>query len=48
MPEGIIKDVQRERFEDPTQYECLKSSYILTRKLVEEGKLGLAMVIGRA
>ncbi len=36
--------VQRERFEDPAQYERLKSSYILTRRLVEEAKPGLTVM----
>jgi len=36
--------VQRERFEDPAQYERLKSSYILTRELVEQGKPGLVVL----
>jgi aspartate carbamoyltransferase catalytic subunit len=36
--------VQRERFEDPAQYERLKGSYILNRKLVEEGKPGLIIM----
>ena len=36
--------VQRERFEDPAQYERLKGSYILTRKLVEEGKPGMVIM----
>ena len=36
--------VQRERFEDPAQYERLKGSYILNRKLVEEAKKGLIVM----
>ena len=36
--------VQRERFEDPAQYERLKGSYILDRKLVEGGKPGLTVM----
>jgi aspartate carbamoyltransferase catalytic subunit len=36
--------VQRERFEDPAQYERLKGSYILTRELVEKGKPGLTVM----
>jgi aspartate carbamoyltransferase catalytic subunit len=36
--------VQRERFEDPAQYERLKASYILTRKLVQEGKARLTIM----
>jgi aspartate carbamoyltransferase catalytic subunit len=36
--------VQRERFEDPAQYERLKGSYILTRELVQEAKPGLTVM----
>jgi aspartate carbamoyltransferase len=36
--------VQRERFEDPAQYERLKSSYILNRQLVEQAKPGLVVM----
>ncbi len=36
--------VQRERFEDQAQYERLKGSYILHRKLVEAGKPGLIVM----
>jgi len=36
--------VQRERFEDPAQYERLKSGYILNRTLVEQGKPGLVVM----
>lgn len=36
--------VQRERFEDPAQYERLKGSYILTRALVEQGKKGIVVL----
>ena len=36
--------VQRERFTDPAQYERLKGSYILNRKLVEEAKKGLIVM----
>jgi len=36
--------IQRERFEDPAQYERLKSSYILTRELVEKAKPGLTVM----
>jgi aspartate carbamoyltransferase len=36
--------VQRERFEDPGQYERLKGSYILTRQLVQTGKPGLIVM----
>jgi len=36
--------VQRERFEDPAQYEKLKGSYVLTRELVEKGQPGLVVM----
>ena len=36
--------VQRERFEDPAQYERLKGSYILNRTLVERAKHGLVVM----
>ena len=36
--------IQRERFEDPAQYERLKGSYVLTRALVEKGKKGLVIL----
>jgi aspartate carbamoyltransferase len=36
--------VQKERFEDLAQYERLKGGYILSRKLVEEGKPGLIVM----
>jgi aspartate carbamoyltransferase len=36
--------VQRERFEDPAQYERLKGSYIINRTLVEQGKPGLVVM----
>ena len=36
--------VQRERFEDPAQYERLKGGYILNRALVEQGKPGLVVM----
>jgi aspartate carbamoyltransferase len=36
--------MQRERFEDPAQYERLKGSYILNRELVEKGKPGLIVM----
>jgi aspartate carbamoyltransferase catalytic subunit len=36
--------IQRERFEDLAQYERLKGSYILNRKLVEQGKAGLTVM----
>ena len=36
--------VQRERFEDLAQYERMKSSYILNRTLVEQGKPGLVVM----
>ncbi len=36
--------IQRERFEDPAQYERLKGSYVLTRGLVQKGKAGLTIM----
>ncbi len=36
--------VQRERFEDQTQYERLKGSYILNRALIEKAKPGLTVM----
>jgi aspartate carbamoyltransferase catalytic subunit len=36
--------IQRERFEDPKEYERLKGSYVLTRALVEKGKKGLVVM----
>lgn len=36
--------VQRERFDDPAEYERLKGSYILDRKLVESGKKGISIL----
>jgi len=36
--------VQKERFEDPGQYERLKGSYLLNRALVEQGKPGLIVM----
>jgi aspartate carbamoyltransferase catalytic subunit len=36
--------IQRERFEDPTEYERLKGSYILTRAMVERINPGLTIL----
>jgi aspartate carbamoyltransferase len=36
--------VQRERFDDPAEYERLKGSYILDRELVESGRKGLTVM----
>jgi aspartate carbamoyltransferase catalytic subunit len=36
--------VQRERFDDPGEYERLKGSYILDRNLVESGKKGISIL----
>ena len=33
--------IQKERFEEPAEYERLKKSYVLTRQLVEQGKDGI-------
>jgi aspartate carbamoyltransferase len=36
--------IQRERFENPAEYERLKGSFVLTRRLVEEGRRGLTVM----
>ena len=36
--------IQRERFEDPKEYDRLKGSYVLTRDLVGHGKKGLTIM----
>jgi len=36
--------IQRERFADPAEYERLKGSFVLTRRLVEEGRRGLTVM----
>ncbi|MBN1837306.1 MAG: aspartate carbamoyltransferase [Spirochaetales bacterium] len=36
--------IQRERFEDPAEYERLKGSYVLNRALLEKGKKGLTVM----
>jgi aspartate carbamoyltransferase catalytic subunit len=36
--------VQRERFDDPAEYERMKGSYILNRSIVEQGKKGLSIM----
>ena len=36
--------VQKERFDDPAEYERLKGSYMLDRKLVEQGKDGVIIM----
>ncbi len=36
--------IQRERFQDPAEYERLKGGYVLTRKLVEQGKSGIVVM----
>jgi aspartate carbamoyltransferase catalytic subunit len=36
--------IQRERFEDPAEYERLKGSYVLNRALVEKGKKGVVVM----
>jgi aspartate carbamoyltransferase catalytic subunit len=36
--------IQRERFEDPTEYERLKGSYVLTRTLLEKAKQGITVM----
>ncbi|RKX75781.1 MAG: aspartate carbamoyltransferase [Spirochaetes bacterium] len=36
--------IQKERFEDPAEYEKLKGSYVLNRKLVEGGKKDITIM----
>jgi aspartate carbamoyltransferase len=36
--------IQRERFDDPAEYERLKGSYVLTRELVQKGKKGIVVM----
>ena len=36
--------IQRERFEDPAEYERLKGSFVLNRKLVESGNKGMVIM----
>jgi len=36
--------IQRERFDDPAEYERLKGSYVLNRNLVEKGKKGIVIM----
>ena len=36
--------IQRERFDDPAEYERLKGSYVLNRDLVEKGKKGVVIM----
>ena len=36
--------IQKERFENPTEYEKLKGSFILTRELVKKGKEGITIM----
>jgi aspartate carbamoyltransferase len=36
--------IQRERFDDPAEYERLKGSYVLNRDLVEKGKKGIVIM----
>jgi len=36
--------IQRERFEDPAEYERLKGSYVLTRQLVEKGNKNIGIM----
>jgi aspartate carbamoyltransferase len=39
-----VTRVQRERFEDPQEYEKVKSSYILNRSLVNQAKKGITIL----
>ena len=36
--------IQRERFDDPSEYERLKGSFVLTRELVESGNKGMVIL----
>ncbi|MBN2552101.1 MAG: aspartate carbamoyltransferase, partial [Spirochaetales bacterium] len=36
--------IQRERFDDPAEYERLKGSYVLTRELVRKGRKGIVIM----
>ena len=36
--------IQRERFDDPAEYERLKGSYVLNRELVQKGKKGIVVM----
>lgn len=36
--------IQKERFEEPTEYERLKGSFILTREILEKGKAGITIM----
>ncbi len=36
--------IQRERFEDPGEYDRLKGSYVLTREMVERGRKGIVVM----
>jgi aspartate carbamoyltransferase catalytic subunit len=36
--------IQRERFDDPAEYERLKGSYVLTRELVRKGRQGIVVM----
>jgi aspartate carbamoyltransferase catalytic subunit len=36
--------IQRERFDDPAEYERLKGSYVLNRDLVKKGKKGIVIM----
>jgi aspartate carbamoyltransferase catalytic subunit len=50
MEDGLQADIlyvtriQRERFEDPAEYEKLKGSYVLTKELVRRGRKGLLIM----
>jgi len=36
--------IQRERFDDPAEYERLKGAYVLTRSLLDEAKEGITIM----
>ena len=41
---AYVTRIQRERFEDPAEYERLKGSYILNRALIDQAKKGITIL----
>ncbi len=41
---AYVTRIQRERFEDPAEYEKLKGSYIITRALIDQAKKGITIL----
>jgi len=39
-----VTRIQRERFEDPAEYEKLKGSYIINRALIDQAKKGITIL----